>query len=281
LRPDLVRWLAQYVGAELADTLAPTWFTCIGLAGVVALVMSVALARRRGIDRGFVATAVLSGYVAAVVAGICVPMAIDAIGDVVANGRLRVHWSGMTSFWGYLAGAAAVVATCRRAGVPAARMADLAAVPLGVALVLARTGCFVAGCDYGTVSSLPWAIRFPAGSPAWRDHVRHGLVSASSPTSLPVHPTELYEAMLGLVIVAVAAVAARRPRRDGVIFLAAATTYADGRLLIETVRGDAERGVHAGVSSGQIFCLLVLAAVGAAVVVGTRRAARLGDAAPS
>ena len=57
----------------------------------------------------------------------------------------------MTSFWGYLAGAGAVALVCRRDGVPLARIADLAAIPIGVALVFARLGCFMAGCDYGKV----------------------------------------------------------------------------------------------------------------------------------
>ncbi|HEY6040097.1 MAG TPA: hypothetical protein VIV58_37700, partial [Kofleriaceae bacterium] len=41
----------------------------------------------------------------------------------------------------------------------------------------------------------------------------------------------------------------------------AAVTYAVGRLLIESVRGDVGRGIYGGVSSGQIFCLLVLLAI--------------------
>jgi phosphatidylglycerol:prolipoprotein diacylglycerol transferase len=273
LRPYVVRWLAAFTSPELADALAPSWFMCVGFAGLVTLVLIVALARRRGIDRGVAVGAVLWGYLAAVTAGIVVPMVIDAVEHLAATGRLRAHWSGMTSFWGYLAGAAAVAVTCRRARVSVARVGDLAAIPLGTALVFARVGCFLGGCDYGKPSSLPWAVQFPAGSPAWRDHVRAGLISANSPTSLAVQPTQLYEAMLGLVIVAVVLVASRMARRDGSLFLAAATTYALGRFAIELARGDAERGIYFGVSSGQIFCLLVLATISCTLLVTARRAA--------
>ena len=38
------------------------------------------------------------------------------------------------------------------------------------ALALIRTGCFLAGCDHGKITGVAWAVRFPAGSPAWRDH---------------------------------------------------------------------------------------------------------------
>jgi prolipoprotein diacylglyceryltransferase len=264
--------------ADLAGLLAPSWFTCVGLAGLAALILMLVLARRRGVDPGTVASAVLWGYVAAVIAGIAVPAAITATEHLAATGQFQLRWSGMTSFWGYLAGATALVLVCRRDGVSVARMADLAVIPLGIALAFARLGCFMAGCDYGKVSSLPWAVRFPAGSPAWRDHVHAGLIPADRAASLPVHPTELYEAALGLVIVAVAILvglgiaAGRRPRKDGALFMLAAATYAIGRLAIEALRGDAGRGIYAGLSSGQIFSLLVLLAIAARTIAGKRHA---------
>ena len=272
MRPHVVHWLEQYLRADLAGVLAPSWFTCVGLAGVMALMLMLVLARRRGIDRDAMASVVLWGYAAAVAAGIVVPMLIDAGEHFVTTLRLRFQWAGMTSFWGYLAGAIAVAVACRRERLPLAEIADLAVIPLGIALVLARLGCFMAGCDYGKVSSLPWAVRFPAGSPAWRDHVHAGLIPADRAESLPVHPTQLYEAVIGIAIVVLGIVLARRAHKAGHKFFAAAALYAIGRLAVETLRGDAGRGIHAGLSSGQIFSLLVLVAIAARHVVVRRRA---------
>lgn len=56
------------------------------------------------------------------------------------------------------------------------------------------------------------------------------------------------------------------------LFAAAAATYAIGRFAIEALRGDAGRGIYAGLSSGQIFSLLVLLAIGARALAGKRRA---------
>lgn len=51
--------------------------------------------------------------------------------------------------------------------------------------LLGRIGCFLVGDDYGRPSTLPWAVAFPEGLP---------------PTQIPVHPTQLYEALfLGLL----------------------------------------------------------------------------------
>ncbi|HEV7557274.1 MAG TPA: prolipoprotein diacylglyceryl transferase family protein [Kofleriaceae bacterium] len=271
MRFYVLHWLEGYMRGDIANLVTPSWFTCVGLAGLVGLIVMLALARRRGLDSGAIATVLLVGYVAAVVAGIVVPMMIDCAVHLVTTGHFQLHWAGMTSFWGYLAGGVAVVVVCRREGLPLARVADLAVIPLGIALMFARLGCFMAGCDYGKVSSVPWAVRFPAGSPAWHDHVRAGLVPASRAESLPVHPTQLYEAALGIAIVVIAIVLSRRKRSDGQLFVIAAATYAIGRLVIETVRGDAGRGIYAGLSSGQIFSMLVLLAIAMRFLVTRRR----------
>ena len=279
MRPYVLHWLLHYLPAGAANLLAPSWFTCVGLAGVATLFLMLVLARRRGFDPGAIASVVLWCYVAAVVAGILVPALIDGIAQHVATGQFHLHWSGMTSFWGYLAGAAAVAVVCQHHDLPLARVADLTVIPLGVALVFARIGCFMAGCDYGKISSLPWAVRFPAGSPAWRDHLHRGLIDADRTASLPVHPTQLYEALIGVAIVGLAIAFARRRRKDGGLFVLAAATYAVGRLAIETARGDAGRGIYLGLSSGQIFSLLVLLAIAAHVLVARRRALAVAAAA--
>src|SRR5690606_33826411 len=49
---------------------------------------------------------------------------------------------------------------------------------LAVANAVGRVGCFRVGDDYGVPSDLPWAVAFPEGLP---------------PTTVPVHPTQLYE----------------------------------------------------------------------------------------
>lgn len=279
MRAYVVAWLGQYVPHGVAASIAPGWFSCVGLAGLFGLLLMLRGARQRGVDQGVVASAVLWCYLCAVAAGIVIPMVIDAIEQLVATGQVRVRWSGMTSFWGYLAGGTAVAIVCRQSNVPIARFGDLAAIPMGVALAFARIGCFLGGCDYGKVTSVPWAVRFPAGSAAWRDHLQAGLLPPERAESLAVHPTQLYEAALGLVIVAVSAAAARRKWRDGRVFLAAAVTYALGRMIVEAFRADLGRGIYFGLSSGQIFSVAVLLAIGIGLFASHRRLLAVATAA--
>lgn len=65
----------------------------------------------------------------------------------------------------------------------------LAAATPGLAAghAIGRIGCFLVGDDYGRPTTLPWGVAFPQGLP---------------PTTVPVHPTQIYEAV-GLAILAV------------------------------------------------------------------------------
>ncbi|HEY4059721.1 MAG TPA: prolipoprotein diacylglyceryl transferase family protein [Kofleriaceae bacterium] len=275
MREVLVQWMSTWMSHDLAATIAPTWFTCVGLAGLMGLWVMVIVARRNRVDTGVVASAVLWGYLAAVVAGIVVPMMIQMLQTLFMTGHFRMRWAGMTSFWGYLAGFAAVTLVCRRHQLSLARFGDLAAVPMGVSLFFARLGCFMGGCDYGKVTSLPWGIRFPKGSPAWRDHLRAGLIPSGRTESLPVHPTQLYEAMLGLILIGVALLVARTrwaKAARGRVVLSVAATYAVGRIANEALRGDLGRGIYAGLSSGQIFSLCLLVAIALTLGLARRRA---------
>ena len=263
MRPYVVAWLERFLPASLAQVLAPTWFTMVGVAGLLTLLVLLRRARQDGLDRGAVATVVLTAYLTAVLGGVTIPSVIALVERSINGQPAQLRMVGMTSFWGYLAGTVGAVEACRRTRVPLGWLADRMTPMLGVSLALIRTGCFLAGCDHGKITGVAWAVRFPAGSPAWRDHVERGLVPVTRDVSLPVHPTQLYEALLGVAIAIVAAVITRRRAAvgRGWVFLGAAVAYCATRLAIENLRGDRVRGFMLGLSSGQVFALAVLVAV--------------------
>lgn len=263
MRRHVVDWLASFLGRDAAVLAAPTWFTFAGLAGLVVGVMVVRAVRRQGEDVALAARVVLVAYLAAILGGITIPMVADALWHWLQSGAVRVRWAGMVSYCGFAAGLTAAYLLLRRSRtLSPARFGDLAAAPLGLGIATTRLGCFSAGCDYGQVSAVPWALRFPSGSPAWTAHVDAGLVPAARHASLPVHPTQLYEVLLGVLIFVIARSLAQLPwaqRRDGRVFWAVAAVYGAGRATIEMFRGDVSRGLLGDVSSGQIFALLLIA----------------------
>ena len=129
---------------------------------------------------------------------------------------------------------------------PAWKIADILAPSIALGSVLGRIGCLLNGCCYGRACALPWAIHFPA------DHETHGV---------GVHPTEIYDALLNLILYVFLAWLFRRRKFDGQIFSTYLIVYAVFRSIAEYFRGDYPADhVHAGLTSAQLVSVPILVA---------------------
>ena len=152
--------------------------------------------------------------------------------------------------------------------------ADNAAPPLALGLGITRIGCFLFGCDYGVRSDTALAVRFPRwddpgvhawlprSAPAYADH--HPQFDHTSVFSDLVHPTQLYEALVGILAFGVLLLWLHRKRFHGQIMLLFLGYYAVLRFLLETIRGDGDRNEDfwgVGLSTSQAVGVLVLVAV--------------------
>ena len=151
------------------------------------------------------------------------------------------------SFWGFVMGATLAVVLYRRFHFGHWQMWDFPdavapALLLGDAVV--RIGCFLHGCCYGKVCDLPWAVTFGPSDPAYHTQLGQGLIDRFAASSLPVHPTQLYEALFaaGLALLLINR-GSRLPRHFS--FLLAMALYAVFRFFLEFVRGDSG-GAHVG-----------------------------------
>jgi phosphatidylglycerol:prolipoprotein diacylglycerol transferase len=148
------------------------------------------------------------------------------------------------------------------------RLTDVLAPAVALGQSVGRLGCFSAGCDYGTRTSLPWGVVFTS---------RFANEVAGVPLGVRLHPTQLYESLATLVIFALLLWRFPRRKRDGEIFLSYLGLYAVARFFLEFLRGDEDRGFvfHHLLSTSQFIALLVLVGVG--VVFVWRRAHGAGE----
>jgi len=155
---------------------------------------------------------------------------------------LKVWEGGLVFYGGFLGGMVGVLAFVKSRDISFWRLMDLFAPYAGLGYAIHRTfGCFMGnGCCYGKPTSLPWGVIYPSESPPYSDF---GLQ--------PVHPTQLYEAINGLIIMAVLMAYRRRNHRIGQpsgIFL---IIYSILRFGIEFLRGDIVRGFMGPLSTSQ------------------------------
>ncbi len=234
-----------------------TWFPgWIWFQGV-AIVIGVLLVARR--DERLVLPFV-TGVALAATCAIALGCGAEWVEWIGAGGRGRlpeIEIAGFGAIGGLVFGD---VLVARARGYSARRALDALAAPLGAMIAIARTGCFFAGCDFGRPTHAPWGLAFPRWTPAFRAQLDAGLIDATATRTLPVHPTQLYEVGLGLVIL-VAALVTGAPRRAGDRFTAALLTYAAGRLAVDVFRGDLARGGALALTATQALALATTGAV--------------------
>jgi prolipoprotein diacylglyceryltransferase len=143
------------------------------------------------------------------------------------------------------------------------------AVPVGLAL--GRVGCLLAGCCFGHPAEVPWAVTYAPASPAFAWQLQSGLIGPAAAASLPVHPTQLYEALFALAVAGVLLRARRHATRPGATALAGLALLAGGRLVVEFYRARSIEPV-AGLTTVQWSLAACVALAGLALWrVQTRR----------
>jgi phosphatidylglycerol:prolipoprotein diacylglycerol transferase len=99
------------------------------------------------------------------------------------------------------------------------RFADLSTPFVGIGIILMRVGCFLNGCCFGKVTSLPWGIKFPNFSNAHFHQMGKNIFSGG--VVQPVHPTQIYEALFVFICVILAFFLLTRRKKfaNGSVFL--------------------------------------------------------------
>jgi len=152
----------------------------------------------------------------------------------------RIWQGGLVFYGGAIAAAGVILYFSRRRSWSLGNVADLLAPSLALAHGVGRVGCFLAGCCYGKVST--FGVHFPPASVAYHELAASGLLAPGAPTTPPLAPTQLYEAVgEGLLFVLLMVLRRRRPF-PGALALIYAMGYALMRATVETFRGDAARG---------------------------------------
>jgi phosphatidylglycerol:prolipoprotein diacylglycerol transferase len=141
-------------------------------------------------------------------------------GDVFA-----LWQGGLTLYGGIVAGTFVGLASAARMGLPRWVVADALTPSLALGTMFGRVGCFLNGCCYGKPTSVPWGVKFPPGSFATLEF-----------GDTPVHPSQLYNAALGLALFTVLWLLRRRFRTPGVLFWTFLVTFSVARIFIDLTR---------------------------------------------
>jgi phosphatidylglycerol---prolipoprotein diacylglyceryl transferase len=170
-------------------------------------------------------------------------------------------WNGGLAYYGGLiAATASGIYFLRREGFPLGKGVDMVGAVLPLGIFFGRMGCFLGGCCFGLHTDSHLGVSFPPRSPASYQQFETGLLASKNLMSLPVHPTQLYEAIGCLAIAGWLVWYERRKRFDGQILLLFLGGYAVLRFLVEMLRAD-DRGALFGLSTSQLIGVVILVVV--------------------
>lgn len=190
----------------------------MALAFVTAGLMTAWGVKRRGVDPELA----YSMLIAAIVGGVVGSKVHYLIAHPDQARAALFSGSGLIWYGGLIGGALAVWAVVAFSKARTALVADAVAPALALSYAVGRVGCLLNGDDYGVPTNLPWAMSFPKGSP---------------PTDQLVHPTQIYEILMSLVILAILLLILQpRLRRAGSLFWSYLALAGIERFAVEFVR---------------------------------------------
>ncbi|MDZ7338143.1 MAG: prolipoprotein diacylglyceryl transferase [candidate division KSB1 bacterium] len=187
----------------------------------------------------------------------------DTFNPFQSTGQVGI--GGLTLLGGVILALVTSYIYLRAKGLPFLRVADMVAPSLGLGIFLTRIGCFLNGCCYGVPTKLPWGVSFPEGCAA---HWQYG--------SVPIHPTQLYSSLGGLIIFLALLALDRRRAFDGYLFYFFLIFYGLGRFLVDFVRYYEPSMVlmrlgSVAISYNQAISLLMLLAGALGLFLGARK----------
>jgi phosphatidylglycerol:prolipoprotein diacylglycerol transferase len=283
-------WKWNSVSYEAPNVPIYAYGVMLGISLVVGWYLSLPLAEKDGLPKEtmancYVVTALAALAGARVLYVMTNPDEFKSIWDLFAlrNGGLVAYGGfigGLLGSWGYLAP--------KRIRLLA--WADDAVPSLASGLLITRIGCYLFGCDFGkrlsdgaphwlkALGTFPhWAagtLVSGEGSPAYVRHLEiyrgtsmEGELVRMN-TSFPVHPTQIYESLVGLLLLGLLLWQRKYTRFRGQVFFLFVFAYGVLRFLLELWRDDVERGSYGPTLDAHVYIPLCLALMAVAFVFG-------------
>ncbi len=284
--PWLPPWLpgtGAQVSYEQANLPIYAYGVMLGLSLVVGWYLTLPLAEKDGLPKETMANCYVFTALAAL-AGSRILYAVTNADEFKSPLDIfALRNGGLVAYGGFIGGLLGSWAFLTPKKIRLLAWADDAVPSLASGLLITRIGCYLFGCDFGK--------RLPSGAPSWLQslgtfphwatgtlaagdgspaYVRHLELYRGTPmeaelvrmnTSFPVHPTQIYESLVGLTLLGLLMWQRKYTRFRGQVFFLFVFAYGFFRFLLELWRDDVERGSYGPTFDAHVYipaCLLLM-----------------------
>lgn len=266
---------ASVVHHPLAYQLGPLQLTGFGLGMLLCFVIAQIIAQRELARRGHQPSsdAIPDLILAAVVGGLLGAKLYYAI--LMGDPGSLLSRAGFVYWGGLIGGILGVAGMIRFKKLEFTRISDVGGICVAAAYAVGRTGCWGVGDDYGRPWSSPLAVAFPEGAPpSTVDNLSKLFNIAFPPGTNPaeviaVHPTQLYEVAMGLVMFAILWQFRNHRHAEGWLFGFYCVLAGLERFIVEFFRAKDDRFFIGGLTTAQLIAIAF--AIGGTIWMYARR----------
>lgn len=216
----------------------------VALSFVVAYVLCLREFRRKNLSEDLLGNLFLAAMIGGIAGAKLLYLFENVpLGEILQNPFEHIFARGGLTFYGGLFGAVLLTwLVARRGGLNFWVLGDTVAPAMAIGYSIGRIGCLLVGDDYGVPSNLPWAMTFPEGLP---------------PTTVPVHPTQLYEAIIMFLVFLYLWRIRVKSFKAGYIFSLYLVIAGSERFLIEFIRNTTPSHIP-NISVAQLIAIVVI-----------------------
>ena len=266
----------QIVHHPFVFNVGPLEITGFGIAVLLAFVIAQIISQQELLRRGHPKEAeAIPDLIIACVVGTLIG------GRLYYAGIVQQDWSALWGragfvFWGgFIGSVIACWLVIRHKKLLFVRFADVGGIAIAAGYAVGRTGCWAVGDDYGKPWNGPLSVMFPEGAPASTARNMNQIFGTPIPegatpdTVLAVHPTQLYETVLGTVMFLILWRFRKHKHAEGWLFGMYLVLAGAERFFIEFFRAKDDRFAM-GMTLAQVIAI-VLAMIGAFIMLVRRR----------
>lgn len=240
----------------------PLQFTGFGIAVVLAFVVAQMISQEEMRRRGYDPAPIADMVIGAVVGGLLGAKLYFVV--VLGNWDALFARGGFVFWGGLIGGAIGTLLIARYKKVPIPRVMEVAAPALAAAYAVGRTGCWAVGDDYGHPWNGALATQFPEGAPPSTVGIMSREFGVRFPpdadpnTVVAVHPTQLYEVGMGLIMFAIIWRLRGHRHAEGWLFGVYLVVAGVERFIVEFFRAKDDR-LPFGLTIAQVIALAAIA----------------------